>query len=125
MIWQAIAFLVGIGVMAAPDLLGLRDSVANAFHVLGPIAASIAGMAAADVLRGLRRLHLLVGLAIAVAPIILGGEATAIGVGLAAGAVLVAMAFPGHGDPEAFGGGWRMLWAGSGPTDRHSERKDR
>ena len=114
MIWQGVAFVVAVGVMAAPDAFGLSDSVADAFHILGPIAASIAGMAASDVLRGLRRGHLLVGPAIALAPIGLGGEMTAVVVGLVAGAALTALAFPGRQEQGRFGGGWPMVF-GAGP----------
>ena len=109
MIWQIVAFLLGIGVMASPDLLGLTDTVADAFHILGPIAASIAGMAAFDVLRPVRRAHLLVGPLIALAPIVFGGTAAALAVGLAAGAVLVAVAFPGDAPAGQYGGGWRAV----------------
>jgi hypothetical protein len=110
MIWQGIAFLVAIGVMAAPDVLGLSESVADAFHILGPVAASIAGMAAADVLRGVRRAHLLVGPAIALAPIVLGGGVTAIAVGVVAGGMLALLAFPGPARPGKYGEGWRAVW---------------
>lgn len=116
MIWQGIAFLIAIGVMAAPDTLGLSESVANAFHILGPIAASIAGMAAYDVLRGLRRAHLLVGPAIALAPVVLGGEMTAIVVGVIAGVALSLLAFPGPPKRGKFGGGWPAVF-GTTPDD--------
>lgn len=112
MIWQGIAFLVAIGVMAAPDVLGLSESVADAFHILGPVAASIAGMAVADVLRGVRRAHLVAGPAIALAPIVLGGDLVAIAVGVLAGGLLVLLAFPGPAERGKYGGGWRMVWAG-------------
>ena len=117
MIWQAIAFAIAVGVMAAPDALGLSESVADAFHILGPIAASIAGMALADVLRGLRRAHLIVGPAIALAPILLGGEMVAIAVGVVAGAALALLAFPGPPERGKFGGGWAMVFG----TEAESE----
>jgi hypothetical protein len=121
MIWQGIAFLIAIGVMAAPDALGLSESVADAFHVLGPIAASIAGMAAYDVLRGLRRAHLLVGLAIALAPVLLGGDMTAVVVGLAAGLALCILAFPGPPKRGKYGGGWPFVF---GRTAEDNPRAD-
>lgn len=109
MIWQLLVIVVGLGVMASPDLLGLPDAVADAFHVLGPIAVAVAAMAASTVLRGLRRLHLLLGLAIAAAPILLDGGATAIVIGLGAGVALVLLAFPGGSDPRPIGGAWRAV----------------
>ena len=115
MIWQALAFLVGVGVTAAPDVLGLEGGVADAFNVLGPIAASIAGMAAFDVLRSLRRVHLLVGPLIALAPIVLGGPVEGLAVGLVAGAALVGLAFPGDASAAQFGGGWRAIFTKTEP----------
>ena len=121
MIWQLLAIGVSLGVMAAPDLLSLTDAVADAFHVLGPIAASVGAMAASRVLRGLRRLHLLLGPAIAGSALLFGGPA-AVAVGFGAGALLMALAFPGGEDPAPLGGGWRSLWARddstSGPPGR-------
>lgn len=118
MIWQLVAFAVAVAVMAAPDLLGLEDAVADAFHILGPIAAAVAAMAASAVLRGLRRLHLLLGPAIAIVPFLLGAEPTAMAVGVVAGGVLAAMAFPGGAQPGQYGGGWPEVF----DTERGRER---
>lgn len=117
MIWQFLAIAVGLGVMAAPDLLGLSEPVANAFHILGPVAVATGAVAASTVLRGLRRAHLLLGPAIAIAPIAFGGETAALAVGLVAGAVLIALAFPGSADPAQYGGGWRKVWHPRSGTD--------
>ncbi len=123
MIWQGIAFVIAIGVMAAPDALGLSEPVADAFHILGPIGASIAGMAASDVLRGLRRAHLLVGPAIALAPILLGGELMAIVVGVVAGAALALLAFPGPPEPGKYGSGWRLVFGRTSDAAEDPERR--
>ena len=118
MIWQLLAFTVAVAVMAAPDLLGLEGAVADAFHILGPLAAAVAAIAASSVLRGLRRLHLLFGPAIAVTPFLLGAEPTAMVVGVVAGAVLAALAFPGGARPGRYGGGWPAVFT----ADRGSGR---
>lgn len=117
MIWQLLAIAVGIGVMAAPDVLGLSEPVSNAFHILGPIAVAVGAMAASTVLRGLRRVHLVLGPAIAIAPLVLGGETAAIAVGLGGGVALVGLAFPGGADPAQYGGGWRKVWDPGRDTD--------
>ena len=106
MLWQLLAFAVAVAVTAGPDLLGLEGALADAFHILGPITAAVAAMAASSVLRGLRRLHLLLGPAIAIAPFVLGGPPAAIALGVVAGAVLAALAFPGPARPGQYGGGW-------------------
>ena len=118
MIWQFVAVAVAVAVMAAPDLLGLEGAVADAFHILGPIAAAVAAMAASSVLRGLRRLHLLLGPAIALAPFLLGAEPAAMAVGVVAGGILAALAFPGGARPGQYGGGWPAVFN----PDRGSDR---
>jgi hypothetical protein len=124
-IWQLLAIVIGLGVMAAPDLLALGDAVADAFHVLGPIGVAVGAMAASSVLRELRRLHLLLGPAIAGSALLLGGSPAAIAVGFGAGAMLVILAFPGGADPAPLGGGWRALWAGDVSTSGPPRRADR
>jgi hypothetical protein len=109
MIWQLVAVAIAVGVMASSDVLDLRDPVADAFHVLAPIDAAVAAMAASTVLRGLRRLHLVLGPAIAVAGVGLGGEPAAAAVGVAAGTALALLAFPGAPRTGVYGGGWPAL----------------
>ncbi|MBW3613240.1 MAG: hypothetical protein KY392_05195 [Chloroflexi bacterium] len=124
MIWQWIAFGIAVGVMVAPDALGFSESVADAFHILGPVAASIGGMAAYDVLRGLRRAHLLVGPAIALAPILLGGDGAAVAVGVVAGLALALLGLPGAPPRGKFGGGWKMVFGrGRARTAGTSDRR--
>lgn len=125
MIWQLLAVAVSLGVMAAPDLLSLTDAVADAFHVLGPIGASVGAMAASSVLRGLRRLYLLLGPGIAGSGLLLGGGPAALAVGFGAGAALMVLAFPGGVDPAPLGGGWGALWAREESTSGPPDRADR
>jgi hypothetical protein len=125
MIWQLLAMAISLGVMAAPDLLSLSDAVADAFHVLGPIGASVGAMAASRVLRGLRRLHLLIGPGIAGAALLLGGGGAALAVGIGAGAALMVLAFPGGADPAPLGGGWRAVLAPEQSTSGPPGRADR
>lgn len=110
MIWQLVALGLAIALMAAPEVLPLSEASANAIHVLAPIAAALAAMAASSVLRGLRRLHLLLGPGIAAVPLLLGGEPIGqVVVGLG-GMILAGMAFPGASDTGRMGGGWRAVW---------------
>jgi hypothetical protein len=109
MVWQLLGAAIGVALMAAPGALGLAVPVADAFHVLGPLAAAFGAIAASPILRVLRRVQLLVGLAVAAAPLLLGADAVALGVGLAAGFGLVATAFAPGASMDRFGGGWRAL----------------
>jgi hypothetical protein len=122
-IWQVLAIVISLGVMAAPDLLDLGDAVADAFHILGPIGVSVGAVAASAVLRPLRRLHLLLDPAIAASALLLGGGPAAMAVGLGAGALLLILAFPGAADPVPLGGGWRSLWERELPTSGPPERR--
>ena len=114
MIWQVLAFAIAAGIAAAPDLLGMGDGVADAFHILAPIDAAVAAMAASSVLRGLRRLHLLFGPAIAIAALLLGGDLPAMAVGVVGGAALAALAFPGAPRQGQYGGGWPAVFSSRG-----------
>lgn len=113
--WQLLGAAIGVALMALPGPLGLREPVANAFHILGPLAAAFGAIAASPILRVVRRVQLLIGLAVALAPVLLGAEPVAIGIGVIAGFGLVATAFAPGAPMDRFGGGWRAL---IGPTDR-------
>jgi hypothetical protein len=108
--WQLMALAVAIGLIVTPDLVGLSDASARALHILAPIDAAVAAMAASAVLRGLRRLHLLLGPAMAAVPLLLGGEPLDLALTGVGGATLTALAFPGGSDMSGLGGGWRSVW---------------
>lgn len=107
--WQRLAFALGLWLMAAPALLGLRDPAADVLHVLGPIAAAVGFIAASEVLRGIRRVNVLTGLALVLTPLLLGYPTTAMLVSGLTGLALMALAFMGGATHTAFGGGWRSL----------------
>lgn len=109
--FQLIAAGIGIWLMAAPAALGFDEAVADAYYVLGPIAASIGAMAASAVLRELRWVNVLVGVAVAVAPLALGGGVAAIAVGMLSAAALIGLSLLGRDTTEQYGGGWRSLFA--------------
>ncbi len=110
--WQLVGAAIGVALMAAPAVLNLPNAVADAFHMLGPLAAAFGGIAASPILRVVRRVQLPVGLGTAVAPLVLGSEPVAIGVGVVAGLGLVATAFAPGAPMDRFGGGWRALLDG-------------
>ncbi|HET6381558.1 MAG TPA: hypothetical protein VFH63_11090 [candidate division Zixibacteria bacterium] len=121
MIWQLLAFAIAVAVMASPDVLDLGDPVADAFHVLAPIDAAVAAMAASPVLRNLRRVHLVLGPMIALAGLLLGGGPPAAAVGLLGGTPLALLALPGAPRPGRYGGGWKALVQADGAA-QHAGR---
>jgi uncharacterized membrane protein len=65
--------LVGIWLMAAPDIVNTTGGAADSDHLLGALVAVVAVTAMAEVTRALRILNILLALAIIAAPWVLGG----------------------------------------------------
>lgn len=116
MIALALAAVLGCWAYAAPEVLGIEGPARTAHLIGGPVAASIAAIAGALVVRGLVRANVAVGLALAAVPLLTGAppafvlEAAAVGLGIAGLALLPS------GDPGRFGGGWAALLR-PGPAD--------
>lgn len=107
--WQRLAFVLGVWLMAAPSLLGLPKDHADVFHILGPMAAAIGFIAASEVTRGLRWLNVPVGVALVIAPFVLGFEVAGLVASVLTGIALVVLAFLGGRTTTSFDGGWRSL----------------
>ncbi len=108
--WQRLAFVLGIWLMAAPSVLDVKGVPADVLHILGPIAAAIGFIAAAEVTRGLRWLNLPVGLALVIAAPVLGFPGAALVASVVTGVALAGLAFLGGHTATGFGGGWRSLF---------------
>jgi hypothetical protein len=107
--WQVVAAFVGIGLMAAPDLVGLAESPANFVNATAPIGVAFAVIATSEVTRGMRYVTVLSGLVIAVGSALLGvpfPELALIGGG---GLAMAGLAFGGGDTSGRYGGGWRSL----------------
>jgi len=109
---QLISTLVGIWLMAAPQVLGYAGSRAAAdnHHVVGPLVATFAVIALWQVTRPLRWLNLLLGLWLIVSPIILSHPPVAMAHSVVGGAVVVAMSLIRGRLNKRYGGGWSQLW---------------
>lgn len=107
--WQVLAAAIGIWLMAAPAILDFGESLSNVYHVLGPVAASFATMAAWDVLRAVRFVNLPIGLGVAAAPLVLGAELPAILAGLVSGPALIGLSLLARASRDRYAGGWRSL----------------
>lgn len=65
----SLSILIGIWLMIAPSVLGIKGSLANSNYILGPLVTSISVMSLAEVLRSLRWINLLLGALLLVAPL--------------------------------------------------------
>ena len=110
MIAQVIAAAVGIGVMAAPSLFGYGGLAADIDHVIGPLAASIGIMAASQILRAVRWVHLGSGVVLLVSVVLVDRTGVASACIAGAGVVLVGAAFVRGQLEVSFGGGWSARW---------------
>lgn len=118
MIWEALrppwtlvaSALLGVWVMAAPDVLGSTGTAADADRILGALAAVVAVTAMAEAGRPVRFLNLLLGAAVAVAPWVLPGASPLAGLhDGAAGVALMLLSLPRGSIRQRYGGAQRYL----------------
>jgi hypothetical protein len=119
---QILNAILGLWLMAAPDLLGYGGIAADNDHVVGPLAASVAVIAIWQVTRPVRWANLALGAWLLIAPWVLEYERSAQLNDTIVGLLLIAFAaIGGKVESHRFGGGWSALWT---PGDR-SERPAR
>jgi hypothetical protein len=110
-VWaQLAAFVVGVWLTAAPGVLEFGGPAAANAHVVGPLAAMFALIAAFEVTRPVRWLNLPLGGWLVIAPWVLGYGWAELANGTAAGLALAGLACLRGKVEESFGGGWRVLW---------------
>ena len=118
---QWFAAVVGVYLMAASSLLGYDAMMAaNVDRVIGPCVASFAIISAWEATAPVRRLNLLLGLALAIVQPILaiasdGGWASGVN-GFVVGLVIIGLALVPYPRTHQFGGGWRGAISAKAPT---------
>jgi hypothetical protein len=118
-VWvRALSGLLGIWLMAAPDVLGYGAPAATSDRIVGPVAASVAVVAMSAVTRGVRWLNLLPGGWLLVAPWLLGYPPAATVNSLVVGLLLIGLAFVRGPVTAWYGGGWAALLPGRVPGRR-------
>ena len=107
-----IAAMLGVWLMAAPDVLayGLRAAASNNDHIVGPLIVTIGLVAATEATRNVRWANIPLGAWLLLAPWVLGYDNNQallndMGVGVA---VLLLSLVEGK-RKHRFGGGWRSL----------------
>jgi hypothetical protein len=106
---QVVSALLGIWLMAAPDIVGYGGPARLNDRVVGPLAASFAFIAVWQVTRPLRWLNLALGAWLLLAPWALGYELAPRLNSLVVGLVLVVLAAVSGKVQQRFGGGWASL----------------
>jgi hypothetical protein len=107
--YQLAAAVVGIWLMASPSVLDLDGSARISVLIAGPLAVSVAVVAASEIGRGLRWINVLIGAWLLVSPLIRGFGMSAAINSLVAGALLIAFSLLGCHISGRYGGGWRSL----------------
>ena len=112
--WTQVAMaVIGIWLMAAPDALGYGGPARASDRIAGPVAATVAIVALSEVVRPVRRLNLLVGLWLVLAPWLLGSyRPGAIVNSTLAGGLLELLSLIRSEVSGSYGGGWRALLNG-------------
>ncbi len=126
MIWvTAILVLIGMWLMAAPDLFGYGRPIRTVDHVVGPLIITCALIAFAEATRAIRWINFLLGAWLVVAPLILNhGFATTLQSASLGLIVMLLALLPGR-RRERLDGGWAILWKGSDHSDQTSTSSGR
>jgi hypothetical protein len=100
---------VGLWLMVSPHALGYAEPASSVSWIVGPIAASIAFLAAFPITRALRWANVATGVALASAALVLEFPLEARANALAAAGGLVVLAAAAGRAPDRYAGGWRSL----------------
>ena len=102
---------LGFWLMAAPAVLGYAGTAATHHYLLGPLVSTVAWVACSEATRGIRRVNLLLGAALILAPLLFGYGSTAASInGAATGALVAALSTVRGARRTRVGGGWTVLW---------------
>jgi hypothetical protein len=102
--------ILGVWLMAAPEVLGYPDPARTHDRIIGPVAASMAIIAVWQVARSVRWVHLILGGWLVLAPWVLGYDTAALLHSTAVGALMSGCALVRGKVEQRFGGGWASLW---------------
>ena len=109
---QVLSAVLGLWLMAAPDLLGYGTSASTVHHAIGPMVAAFSIVALWEHMRSLRWMNLPLGGVLAVISIVVGGATVALANGVVVGLALVGLGFIRGRVTGRYGGSWSSLWTG-------------
>jgi hypothetical protein len=106
-----LVMLLGLWVMAAPDVLQYEGPERMNHHIVGPLVVSAAVIAMAETTRAVRWVNVVLGGWLMVAPVLLGFAPLHIGVRSSlVGAAILGLSLIEGRRQEQMGGGWPRLW---------------
>lgn len=117
--------LLGVWLMAAPDVLDYGDPAETADRIVGPLLTTFACIAIWEVTRPCRWITLAGGVWLLVAPWLLGYETRELIHSVMVGAVISGLSLVAGRQNTRFGGGWRVLWTASSDPDIYTATTER
>lgn len=107
--WQILAAVIGMALMAAPDVFSLPEATGTLVNVLAPIGAALAIIAASEVTRGVRYLSSAAAALMAGGALFFGAPMPQLALVVGAAVVMAFLATRGGRTKGSFGGGWTSL----------------
>lgn len=112
--WKILAryanILLGVWLMAAPDVLGYAGSAQTNDRIVGPLIISFATVAIWEATRSLRHVNTVLGSWLLLAPWVLGYASLPLFNSLIVGVLTVLFSLVKGKITETYGGGWSRLW---------------
>ena len=113
---------LGFWLMASPAVLGYAGAAATHHYLLGPMVATVAWVACSEATRELRRVNLLLGPALILAPLLISYDGAAAWVnGVATGTLVGLLAMVRGARRTRMGGGWTVLWRPATRSDSEGQ----
>lgn len=107
---RIVSVVIGLWLMVSPAILRMSRAANDNFRIVGPLVISASVVAMWGATRGLRWLNVPLGAWLLVAPWLFHFGTAALVTSLAAGVLLIGLAFAAGEVEAAFGGGWSALF---------------
>ena len=115
-----IVIVIGLWVMASPDVMGYEEPARTSHHIVGPLIVSFGMIALSESMRSMRWVNVGLGLWLIVAPFVF--RYLALDTSLI-GAAIMGLSLIKGTRREQLGGGWTRVWKGP-PDSSRSDQQD-
>lgn len=109
---QVVIILIGLWIMASPDMMGYSGPEQTNHHIVGPLIVSFGIIALTETTRSARWANVTLGLWLVVAPLVLNYDPLKSSL---LGTAIFGLSLIEGSRREQLGGGWSRLW--KSPTD--------